>query len=299
MRRSRSVAILLTLRPQQWVKNLFVVAPLVFSKHLFDQTYVLRTTAATLVFCALSGAVYAFNDVRDAAADRVHPVKRRRPVAAGDLPKTTALLVAALLAMVALGGAALLSFRFAGAAIAYLGVNLAYSLWLKQVAFVDVLLIGGGFLLRVLGGALVIEVPPSPWLLVCTALLAMMLGFGKRAHELLLALRSGREAAATRAALAGYRAATLRWALGGLALATCVAYAAYTQDDRTVEFFGTRQLVWTLPFCIFGIVRFLGLALWRPRVHSPTEAMLRDWAFLLNIALWGAAVLTIIYRAKL
>ena len=290
---------MLTLRPHQWVKNLFVVAPLVFSKHLFDQSYLLRTAVATLAFCALSGAVYAFNDVRDAPADRQHPIKRRRPVAARDLPETTALIVAALLAAAAIGGAALLSPSLAGAAAGYLAVNLCYSLWLKHIAFVDVALIAAGFLLRVVAGALAIAVPPSPWLLACTGLLAMMLGFGKRAHELLLANRAGRAAATTRASLAGYSLATLRWALGALALATCAAYAAYTQDHRTVAFFGTRQLVWTLPFCVLGIIRFLQLALWRPRPHSPTEAMLRDWPFLVNIALWGAAVLAIIYRARL
>jgi decaprenyl-phosphate phosphoribosyltransferase len=294
-RRSLPVAILLTLRPHQWVKNLFVVAPLVFSKHLFEHSFALRTALATLAFCALSGAVYAFNDVRDAAADRQHPIKRRRPIAAGDLPEGIALVVAGLLALGAIGGAALLSLPLAGVAAGYLAVNLCYSLWLKQVAFVDVGLIAAGFLLRVLAGTFAIDVPPSPWLLACTGLLAMMLGFGKRAHELLLAARAGKDATATRAALAGYSPTTLRWVLGALALATCLAYAAYTQDHRTVLFFGTRDLVWTLPFPVLGILRFLQLALWRPRPHSPTEAMLRDPLFLLNIAAWGVAVLAIVY----
>jgi decaprenyl-phosphate phosphoribosyltransferase len=298
-RRSRVVAIALTLRPHQWVKNLFVMAPLVFSKHLFDQAYLLRALAATLAFCALSGAVYAFNDLRDAPSDRMHPIKRRRPIAAGDLSEQTALWVAAVLALAAIGGAALIALPLAAVAAGYLVENLAYSLWLKHIAFVDVSLIAVGFLLRVLGGALAIDVPPSPWLLACTGLLAMMLGFGKRAHEILLATRAGKEATETRAALAGYRPETLRWALYALAVATCGAYAAYTQDHRTVQFFGTRDLVWTLPFCVLGIVRYLQLALWRPRAHSPTEAMLRDWPFLVNIGIWGVAVLGIIYRARL
>jgi hypothetical protein len=147
----------------------------------------------------------------------------------------------------------------------------------------------------VVAGAVAIDVPASPWLLACTGLLASMVGFGKRAHELSWAEREGREHGETRAALAGYRAPVLRWAMGILAITTCVAYVLYTQDHRTVGIFHTRQLVWTVPFCVVGILRFMQLALWRPREDSPTEAMLRDGPFLANIAAWGVVVLLIIY----
>lgn len=295
---STARAILITLRPQQWIKNLFVVAPLVFSKHLFEWPYAWRTLVATLAFCALSGAVYAFNDLRDAAEDRLHPLKKRRPIAAGQLGERAAFATAGVLVLLAVTACALLSWRLAAAALAYVTVNLAYSLALKRVAWVDVLLIAAGFLLRVAGGAFAIAVPLSTWLLACTGLLASMLGFGKRAHELLLAGRDNRDPGSTRESLRGYHIGVLRWVMVVFAAATCVAYALYTQDEHTVSFFHTRRLVWTLPFAVLGIVRFLQLALWRPRMSSPTDAILRDWPFMLNIAAWGAAVLVIIYGAR-
>ncbi len=289
------VAALKTLRPHQWVKNLFVAAPLVFSKHLLDAPFGLRTALATLAFCALSGAVYAFNDVRDAEADRAHPTKRHRPVAAGALSQRAALVLAGTLAVGALAACAALHWHVAALGAAYLVVNLTYSLGLKQVAFVDVAMIATGFILRVLAGAAAIDVPASRWLLVCTALLAAFLGLGKRAHELAAAGRAGRDATATRAALAGYRAPIVRAAMAVLAVATTLAYVLYTRDDHTVGFFGTPHLIWTAPFCAIGVARFAWLALGSDRDASPTEQMLRDWPFIVNLTAWGAVTMALIY----
>jgi decaprenyl-phosphate phosphoribosyltransferase len=290
-----ALLIVRTLRPRQWVKNAFVAAPLVFSKHLTDPQEVARTAVAVAVFCALSGAVYAFNDVRDREADRAHPRKRLRPVASGALGERTALVAAAGLAVAALGAAAALSPWFLAAAAGYLLNNLLYTLWLKHVAWLDVASIAGGFLLRVAAGAVAIAVPMSPWLLGCTALLASLLGLGKRAHEILAAGRADRPPTATRRALTGYTISTLRLALAVLALATVAGYALYTRDPYTIEFFGTEQLVLTIPFCVVGIGRFLVLALGASGDESPTDAILRDWPFLVNIAAWGAAVVWVIY----
>ena len=162
---SRFSAAVRTLRPRQWVKNLFVAAPLVFSKNLGAPDLALREGIAVLAFCLLSGAVYAFNDVRDVEADRRHPTKRLRPIAAGALGERAALGMAATLAAAALAACAALDLRLAGAAGGYLANNLLYSLWLKRVPFLDVAMMGGGFLLRVWAGALAIAVPVSPWLL--------------------------------------------------------------------------------------------------------------------------------------
>jgi 4-hydroxybenzoate polyprenyltransferase len=291
------LALVRTLRPHQWVKNAFVLLPLVFSKHLMDQRYVVRAVLATLCFCAVSGAVYAFNDVRDVEADRAHPVKRHRPIAAGELSENAALWAAIVLAAGALAGAALLSTDLALVCAAYAAQNLLYSLGLKRIAFVDVMLIASGFLLRVYAGAVAIDVPASPYILWCTALLATFFGFGKRAHELAWAGKAG-SGAATRASLAGYHPGVVRVAMIALAIATCAAYVLYTQDSRTVEFFGTRQLVWSTPFAVIGIVRFLQLALWRPKEDSPTEAMLRDPAFLINLLAWGAVIVWIVYAGR-
>jgi decaprenyl-phosphate phosphoribosyltransferase len=291
-----AVALLRTIRPQQWVKNVFVAAPLVFSRHLTDPSFVLRTGVAVLAFCLLSGAVYAYNDVRDVEADRAHPKKKHRPIAAGELSERGALISAAVLALVALGACVALSVELAVYAALYLVQNVAYSVRLKHIAFVDVLVIASGFFLRVLAGAAAIDVPKSEWLLLCTALLALFLGLGKRAHELAWAERSG-SATATRAALAGYRLPVVRSWMLVLAAITAGAYVAYTLDERTVTFFGTDRLIWSAPFVCLGIVRFLFLALWWPKDDSPTEAMLKDPWFLLLLAGACGTILYIIYGA--
>jgi decaprenyl-phosphate phosphoribosyltransferase len=288
-------ALVRTVRPHQWVKNGFVVAPLVFARHLEDPSFAIRSGIAFLAFCLLSGAVYAFNDVRDVEADRVHPTKRHRPIAAGELGERAALVASGLLAVIGLATAYILDWRAGVCATAYLAQNLAYSVKLKHVAFVDVALIASGFLLRVLAGAFAIRVPASTWLLVCTGLLALFLALGKRAHELAAATRSGREVGATRAALAGYRLPAVRVAMVVLGLATAVAYFMYTRDPHTVAFFGTGRLVWTAPFPALGMARFVDLALWRPRADSPTEAMLRDPLFLGIVAAYAGAVLFVLY----
>lgn len=283
-----------TLRPHQWVKNVFVAAALVFSRHLTDGAYLARTAIALLAFCLLSGAVYAFNDVRDVDADRAHPTKRNRPIASGALSERSALIASGVLAAIALAACLAVRWQLAGFAAAYLVQNVAYSVRLKQVAFLDVGLIASGFLLRVLAGAAAIDVPASGWLLICTALLALFLGLGKRAHELAWAERTG-QTTETRASLAGYRIGVVRLAMLVLAVATCVAYVAYTYDARTVRFFGTDRLSYSVPFVALGILRFLFLALWYPKDEPPTEAMLKDPWFLLDLAGATGVVLYIIY----
>ena len=271
---------------------------MVFSKSLTDADLVSRGALAVAAFCLLSGAVYTFNDVRDRESDRSHPHKRHRPIASGQLSVTAALVLASVLAVCALAACVLLDPMLAIVAAAYLGNNLAYSMGLKRVAFVDVASIAGGFLLRVVAGGVAIDVPVSPWILICTGLLAALLGFGKRAHELAQAERAQRQATDQRASLAGYRLPTLRWVMTVLAAATIAAYGMYSQDPHTVTSFGTRKLGLTLPFCVLGIARFLQLSVWRPTRDSPTDAILRDWPFLVNLACWGAAVLAIIYRSN-
>jgi len=287
-------ALVRTMRPRQWVKNIFVAAPLVFARHLEDPAYVLRSAFAVLAFCALSGAVYAFNDVHDASADREHATKRFRPIAAGELSERAALVWAAALALGALAGCFALSPRLAGIAALYLVQNLAYSLGLKKIAFVDVALIASGFLLRVLAGATAIAVPASRWLLLCTALLALFLGLGKRGHELAWATRTQR-ATTTRAALAGYRIEVVRIAMIVLAVITCAAFIAYTLSPHTIEFFGTDRLIYVAPFVVLGMIRFMILALWRTSDESPTDAMLRDPWFLADLAAATAMTLYAIY----
>jgi len=292
---SSAVALLKTIRPHQWVKNLFVAAALVFSRHLTNPEYVVRTAVAVLAFCLLSGAVYAFNDVRDVEADRAHPKKKLRPIASGALSERAAMTASVLLAVIALGSCLLLSWKLAAIAALYLAQNVAYSVRLKQIAFIDVGVIATGFILRVLAGAAAIDVPASGWLLLCTALLATFLGLGKRAHELAWAERTG-QAHETRASLAGYNIPVVRGAMFVIGIVTCIAYLGYTVDKHTVAYFHTDELPYSSPFVLLGILRFLSLALWSPTEESPTEAMLKDPWFLLNLVAAGATVLYIIYR---
>jgi decaprenyl-phosphate phosphoribosyltransferase len=287
-------AFLTTLRPQQWIKNIFVAAPLVFARDLTHPAYVIRSALAVLAFCLISGAVYTFNDVRDVEADRAHPTKKNRPIASGRLSERTALIWAGVLATVSLAGCLALSWQLAAFTAAYLVQNIAYSVKLKHVAFVDVALIASGFLLRVLAGAAAIPVPASGWLLICTALVALFFGFGKRAHELAWAQRMG-DVTTTRASLAGYRLPVVHVLMLVLAVLTCLAYVAYTLDEHTIQFFRTDRLVWSSPFVVFGVIRFLFITLYKPTDDPPTEAMLKDWLFLADLAGATATVLYIIY----
>jgi 4-hydroxybenzoate polyprenyltransferase len=196
------------------------------------------------------------------------------------------------MAALGLAGAYVLAPPFAYAVAGYVVLNAAYSLALKRVVYLDVLAIALGFLLRVIAGAQAIDVEASPYLLVCTLLLACYLGFGKRAHEL---AHAGDAAALQRPVLRGYSHVTLAWALKITALATFVAYVLYTRAAHTLAFFGTTRMIYTAPFAAFGLWRFYGLVRSGNSSDSPTEAMLKDLPFVANLALWGAAVTIIIY----
>ena len=288
------LALLEAARPRQWVKNLFVAAPLVFSKHLDDKPQALKAACAVLLFCALSSAVYLWNDVVDIEKDRAHPKKRHRPIAAGRLSPTAAKAAAALLALGGLVAGLALDVNFALVGAGYLLLNVAYSLVLKRIVYIDVLAIATMFLLRVVGGAVAISVWMSPYLLVCTGLLASYLGFGKRAHELAAAADAER-ASLQRSVLRSYDARVLNASLTAIGLLTLVAYVLYTRAEHTVSFFHTTRMLWTTPFAAFGLIRFRGLVT-RPEVHdSPTDAMLKDLPFIANFVVWGIAICAIIY----
>jgi 4-hydroxybenzoate polyprenyltransferase len=287
------VALVKTFRPHQWLKNLFVAAPLVFARRLTDGHAVALAVAAVAAFCALSSAVYTLNDVVDVEKDRAHPTKRRRPIAAGVISRNFALGCAAVLALGALAGAAWIRPSFAAVAVGYLAMNVLYSFHVKDIAFLDVGTIATGFFLRVLGGSFAIDVVPSAWLLACTGLLAAFLGFGKRAHELGMIGEDG--GGATRKVLTQYRLSHLMTALYLLAVATGVTYVLYTRAAHTILFFGTEKMIYTAPFCLVGIARFVVLVKRHARGDSPTEEMLRDPLFMANLGAWGLAVLGIIY----
>jgi decaprenyl-phosphate phosphoribosyltransferase len=295
-----------TLRPHQWVKNLFVMAPMFFHMDVFLSTPAgpalnLKVTAeaavATGVFCLLAGAVYTINDLADVEADRVHPVKRDRPIASGEVPESLAWLMAVLLVVVSLGVAFLINTKFLICALVYLGENIAYTFRLKKVAVLDVMLIAFGFVIRVVAGGYATNVHVSGYMLACTALLALFLGFGKRRHEL-----AGDNAEKQRAALKAYSSLGLNLLLAVTGGATVVTYIAYTIDPETTAFFHTRSLWMTAPFTVFGILRFLYLVSGRAgrglKSESPTQEMLRDVPFVLNLVVWVVVIVAIVYRLR-
>jgi len=285
------VSLLKASRPHQWIKNLFVAAPLVFARRIDDPVATVHSLIAVGCFCLLSSAVYLLNDIVDIERDRAHPLKRMRPIASGRLSVGAARIGAFLFALVAIGTATWLSPQLAAVATAYMMLNVAYSFWLKRVPFVDVGCIAVGFLLRVLGGSFAIPVPPSRWLLLCTGLLALLLGFGKRAHEL---RTSGDKRATQRLVLDRYPPGVLRRLIITLSILTTIAYAAYTQSTHAIIFVG-RGLVFTIPFVAFGIFRFVRLTNARADSESPTEAMLKDKVFLLNLLAYAVAIMLITY----
>jgi 4-hydroxybenzoate polyprenyltransferase len=285
-----------TMRPHQWVKNVFVLAPVVFAKELFDFELLWRASGAFLVFCLLAGAVYTINDIVDAPADRIHPVKRYRPIASGVVPIPTAKVLAATLFVVAMAGALYGPPLFALVAFLYFVQNLAYSFKLKRVAYADVACIALGFVLRVVAGGLATRIQVSNYLIACTALLALFLGFGKRSHEL-----AGVSLAVTkrqRAALEAYTPEALQRALTITGVASIATYIAYTIDPATRQMFHSNWLWLTAPNPVFGMLRFLHLVRTRPKAESPTQEMLRDTTFMLNLLVWIIVVVAIVYRLR-
>jgi 4-hydroxybenzoate polyprenyltransferase len=285
-------ALVRSMRPEQWTKNLIVFAALIFARRLFDPAAVGLSLAAFLIFCALSGVVYLLNDVVDRGVDRLHPFKSRRPIAAGELSPRTALIAAGVIGGVALTAAAWLRAEFALVAATYVALFAAYSRVLKHVVILDVLTIAIGFVLRAAAGAVVIPVPMSQWLLVCTILLALFLGLSKRRHELTLL---SADATGHRPILEEYNPYLLDQMIGVATASTLMAYIIYCTSSETIEKFGTDRLVLTAPFPIYGIFRYLYLVHQRG-AGTPSDVLLTDRPLLACIVLWGLAVIAIIYR---
>jgi 4-hydroxybenzoate polyprenyltransferase len=291
--RSWAPSVFVSLRPEQWTKNFIVFAALIFSRRLLDPAAVALALAAFLIFCALSGAVYLINDLSDREADRRHPLKSRRPIAAGALSPRTAWLWALGLILAGFGAAFWLASGFGWTAAGYVALQVSYSRWLKHVVIIDVMSIAAGFVLRAVGGGLVISVRISEWLLVCTILLALFLGLSKRRHELTL-LAAG--AGGHRRILEEYDPYLLDQMIAVVAASTLVAYIIYCLSSDTAERFGTTWLVLTVPFPIYGIFRYLYIVHRKDGGGNPSAVLMNDRPLLACIASWGLAVIAIIYR---
>jgi 4-hydroxybenzoate polyprenyltransferase len=285
-------ALVVSLRPRQWIKNLFVFAGLVFGGKLLDPHAGVLVLATFAVFCVLSGVVYLINDVADRERDRLHPTKRERPIASGRLPVRAAVAAAVVLLAAGLAAGLAIGAPVALVAAAYVMLLAAYSVWLEHIVIVDVLAVAVGFVLRAAAGALAITVEISGWLLICTILAALFLALGKRRHEL---LTLGEQAARHRPILAQYGAGLLDQMIAVVTASTVTAYALYTMSPETVARFHTRWLPLTLLFVLYGVFRYLYLLYRQQMGGNPSDLFLHDRPLRLNTLLWILTILLIIY----
>ena len=281
-----------SMRPKQWIKNLFVLAPLIFSKTLFVYPLNVKAFMAFAIFCAVSGCIYLINDIADREEDQRHPVKRLRPIASGALSPYFAAAVAAILLLISfISGYRMGAYFFVSVAIYFL-INLVYSTFLKHVVLLDVFVIALGFVLRVISGGVAIAVELSSWLLLCTLLIALFLALCKRRHELVLLEE---EAATHRKILEEYSPYFLDQLIAVVTASTLVTYALYTMSDEVYVKFGSDNLKYTIPFVLYGIFRYLYLVHQKNKGGSPTEIMMSDLPMLVNIGLWVSAVGLVLY----
>ena len=282
------------IRPEQWLKNGFVLSPLVFSGKALMWDAQWRALVAFAAFCAVASAVYLMNDVIDRGADRLHPRKATRPIAAGLISSRSALAVSAALGVVGLAAGAVAGLQVAGVLLAYLALNVLYGTWLKNVVIVDVFVIAAFFVMRLVAGAVAVDVKPSIWLLLCGGLLALYLGFAKRRHELVLL---GGGSPTHRAVLADYSTTFLDQLSVVLLSVTIVSYIMYTLESDTARIVGSESLSYSTAFVLYGVLRYLYLV-HRNEGGNPTETLLTDRSLLAAVVLWGAYCGAIIYFAR-
>ncbi len=283
-----------TMRLKQWVKNVFIFAPMVFALHLFQIPYIARSVAAFLLFGLAASGVYVINDVVDRERDRQHPRKKHRPIAAGRLGVRAALVGAALLVLVSLAGSYRLDQTFFVIVAVYLTQNLLYSFWLKNVVIVDIMLIAIGFDLRVIAGGAACRIELSPWILIIIFLLAIFLALVKRRQELLRLERGDVEG--TRHTLRYYTRPMIDQMIGIATATTLISYVMYVLSPETVAKFKTHDLIYTVPFVIYGIFRYLFLSHAKGEGENPAEVIYTDLPFTLNLIAWVAVFIWIVLR---
>jgi 4-hydroxybenzoate polyprenyltransferase len=281
-------------RPHQWLKNLFVLAPLVFGQKMRDAESIVHAVLAVVAFCLASSAVYVFNDIVDASADRRHPKKALRPVASGELLITAAAAGAAALAVCGLSLGWTVGPRFALILVAYLALMIAYCLALKHQVIIDVMVIASGFVLRLIGGAAAVNVIPSHWLILCAFLLALFLALSKRRQEMIASVEPQ---ALQRRVLGEYSPTFLEQARSIVVAAAIVCYALYTVAPETIARVGTEALVYGNIFVIYGFLRYMAL-MQNPRLgEDPSRMLIRSKSLIAAVLAWGAYNTAVIYRA--
>jgi 4-hydroxybenzoate polyprenyltransferase len=279
-----------TMRPKQWIKNIFVFAPLVFDKKLLTLDYLAQTVAGFVLLCVVSGTVYIINDAVDADKDRQHPRKRERPIASGKVSVGVAVTLAIILLLVTLPLAFLLDPIFGAITSGYLLIQVAYSFWLKNTVIIDVMIIAAGFLMRVAAGVPLADAPISPWLYICMTLLALLIGFGKRRHELTLLKEN---ANAHRQSLEDYNISLLDHVISIVTASILLAYALYTFSAPNLPEEHTMML--SIPFLLYAIFRYLYLIHVKGMGGAPEEIVFSDRPLQVSVLLWGLSVIFVLY----
>jgi 4-hydroxybenzoate polyprenyltransferase len=286
-------AIIQLIRPKQWVKNLFVFAPLVFAKDLFIADFVVASLRAFAAFCLTASAIYIINDLQDVDADRAHPKKKSRPIAAGVISPAQALIICALLLIVDVALVWGMRKHFHVLLSAYFLINLAYTYKLKEIFLLDVFIVAAGFMLRVLSGAYAIGVAVSSWLVLCSLFISLFLGFAKRRGELVLQQTSG--SMLERKVLQSYTVDLIDQMLTITAAATVISYAMYTVAPRTMEVFGTEKLIYSTLFVIYGVFRYMYLIRTTDSVENPANVVTSDLPIIFTTVLWIVCCILLIY----
>lgn len=282
--------LIFSMRPAQWTKNLILFAGLVFSQNLFVLPLLFKSLAAFILFCLISGTGYLINDAIDIEDDRRHPHKSKRPLASGRLKPSSAILAGVSIGIISLIISFLLNPIFGLVALSYLLLSIAYSLFLKRIIILDVLVVSAGFVLRAMAGTVVIGVEISSWLLICTIFLALFLILGKRRHELVTLSLNQQPKFFQR-----YNSHLLDQMIAIAATSTVLSYSLYTMAEETVNRFKTTNLNFTIPFVLYGVYRYLYLIFQKNMGNSPEEILLNDRPLLIDIGLWIFGVVMIIY----
>ncbi|MBI2429257.1 MAG: decaprenyl-phosphate phosphoribosyltransferase [Ignavibacteriales bacterium] len=281
------------LRPLQWLKNGFVFTPLIFSRHMLEKEYNNKATLAFVAFCLVSSAIYILNDIVDAEADKLHPVKRKRPIASGEISVATGIGIAIILLSTSLLISQQLPLLFTGIIITYIFLQLFYSFKLKHVVILDVFIIALGFMLRVVSGAVAIDVVISNWIIITTLFVSLFLAVSKRRSELVMV--QGTNIETKRKVLDYYSVQFLDYALIISATGMAISYSLYTMAERTISVFGTEHLIFTIVFVLFGIFRYLYLVINKGQGENPTSILVKDAPMGINLLLWTFSVIFIIY----
>ena len=285
--------IIKTIRVKQWIKNLFVFGPIVFSKHLFDFVCVKYSIIAFFTFCCLSSVVYIMNDIIDKDIDKLHPEKSKRPIAANRISVQTAIFLLVIFMVFAICLISFIRGYFWLVSVAYLVLNLCYSLFLKHLVILDVFSLAGCFILRVLSGAIAIQVVASPWLIICTLFISLFLGFAKRRGEIVTLGTENQNI--TRKVLANYDIPFIDIMLMITASGMAISYSLYTVSERTIKEINSENLIYTTVFVLYGIFRYLYLSMKKNMGEDTAQVLIKDMPLIINILLWVLTCVFILY----